>query len=133
MVRKQKQRNADLLVLYSCKDKNWKIADFGLTMEGTSTGGVGTKYSRGTPGYRAPELIIGARYTNKVDIWSLGSILYQLIFSRKLFLDDLEVRDYYSQTPRKNLQLPSDNRCTLILDELSKEFLLVNLRHMLDR
>src|SRR5271170_2552875 len=44
------------LVLYSLKDQAWKIADFGLTTEGSSTRSHTTQYAHGTPSYRAPEI-----------------------------------------------------------------------------
>lgn len=45
--------------------------------------------SRGTKGYRAPELLKeAATYNNKVDIWSLGCILYELAVGEKAFYND---------------------------------------------
>ena len=56
------------------KDGVLKIADFGFCKE------LGDKLMAdtmlGTGFYMAPEIIRGARYTNKVDIWSLGVIVY---------------------------------------------------------
>jgi len=55
-----------------------------------------TQYSRGTSGYRAPELIteITNRYTNKVDIFAVGCIFFELVFRTKAFRDDFAVRQY---------------------------------------
>jgi serine/threonine protein kinase len=49
--------------------------------------------SRGTDCYRAPELLQSpkATYNNKVDIWSMGCILYEMAFGRKPFNSDWEV------------------------------------------
>lgn len=38
--------------------------------------------------YRAPEVIIGARYSTKVDVWSLGCILAELHTGEVLFQND---------------------------------------------
>ena len=35
--------------------------------------------------YRAPEILFSIRYNEKIDIWSLGCILYELIFYKPLF------------------------------------------------
>jgi serine/threonine protein kinase len=86
-----------LPVLYSRIDKMWKVADFGLTSEGTSNSLHNTEYCRGTPGYRAPELLQDGEilYNNKVDIWALGCILYELVVGAKPFVSDLSVLQHY--------------------------------------
>jgi serine/threonine protein kinase len=68
----------------------WKIADFGLTSEGTDTDPCTTQDCRGTSSYRAPELIqeIKRTYTQKVDIWALGCIFYKLAYLQKAFPTD---------------------------------------------
>ncbi|KAG9394759.1 Protein kinase domain [Carpediemonas membranifera] len=38
--------------------------------------------------YRAPEVILGAPYDSKVDLWSLGAILFELLTGRVLFLNE---------------------------------------------
>jgi serine/threonine protein kinase len=51
--------------------------------------------SRGTSGYRAPEVLREeAIYTNKVDIWAIGCILYELATGNKTFHDDWAAREY---------------------------------------
>src|SRR5271154_1218227 len=90
----------DIIVLYSRKDKRWKIADFGISVECTGVQPYTTVDARGTSGYRAPELAteIGKQvYTHKVDIWAVGCILYELALGKKAFIDDLAV-NYYAIT-----------------------------------
>ena len=42
--------------------------------------------------YRAPEILLGARYYHTpVDMWSLGCIMAELVTGRPLFLGDSEV------------------------------------------
>jgi serine/threonine protein kinase len=66
------------LVLYSPSQRLWKVADFGMTSDGTSRREVTTKYGRGTTGYRAPELVRTSQYNNKVDIFAIGYIFFEL-------------------------------------------------------
>ena len=76
----------------------WKLADFGLSSEGSSKRNLPTKYSSGTPGYRAPELMDSegnpAMYNNKVDIWATGCILYELATGTRPFNSDWHVLNH---------------------------------------
>lgn len=92
----QSWRSANQTVLYHHKDRVWKVADFGLTCEGTSTAHIFTEFSHGTPGYRAPELLKddGAGFTNKVDIWAMGCILFELATGAKPFVTDFAIGEY---------------------------------------
>jgi len=38
--------------------------------------------------YRAPEVILGCEYGPKIDVWSLGCILFELLTGRVLFVND---------------------------------------------
>ena len=57
---------------------------------GTTTQARTTKSGRGKEGYRAPELLLDSQqsYNKKVDIWSLGCILYELSVGMKPFSTD---------------------------------------------
>lgn len=53
-----------------------KLTDFDLASASSSLNG-----DCGTPYYVAPEIRSGRRYTNKVDMWSLGVLALELLFS----------------------------------------------------
>ena len=53
-----------------------KIGDFGISAILKSTKYASSKV--GTYNYMAPEIIKGQKYNNKVDIWALGCIIYEL-------------------------------------------------------
>lgn len=86
--------DTNLSVLYCHQDKSWKLVDFGLTSIATSRQERPTLYRRGTPGYRAPELIHNSTFTNANDIWALGCIMHELATSVKAFLSDISILDY---------------------------------------
>lgn len=83
------------VVLYSEQYKCWKIADFGTASSATSKRLNTTRYSRGTAGYRAPEILVrDPKYSNKVDIFALGCIIYELVTGERLFYDDVATASY---------------------------------------
>jgi len=43
----------------------------------------GTSTVVGTPGYMAPEILLGAKYGHEVDIWSIGMIVYELMMLQR--------------------------------------------------
>jgi serine/threonine protein kinase len=94
-----------ILVLFSPYDAQWKIADFGFAMTGASRAYT-TSFSRGTPGYRAPELLQdNAVVTRHSDIWALGCIFLELASGDRVFLDDFIVASY--MRTRLPFQIPT--------------------------
>merc|ERR1719183_1943237 len=67
-------------LLYSTKDDDAtvKIADFGLAKL-LSEESLMMHTACGTPGYVAPEVLCGGGYTEAVDMWSMGVIIYILL------------------------------------------------------
>ncbi|XVF07880.1 hypothetical protein REPUB_Repub06bG0177400 [Reevesia pubescens] len=67
-------------------DEQWnaKLSDFGLARLGPSEGltHVSTAVV-GTMGYAAPEYLQTGRLTSKIDVWSYGVFLYELITGRR--------------------------------------------------
>lgn len=64
---------------------NLKIADFGLSTFGSHNPRDKLFDKCGTPCYAAPEILRSEGYTNKCDIFSLGSIFFNLVSGRYLF------------------------------------------------
>ena len=82
-------------MLFSDRDRHWKLADFGTATKATSKRLHTTRYARGTTCYRAPELLKDhARVNNKADIFALGCILYEVTTGQKLFPDDWNIHGY---------------------------------------
>src|SRR5271170_2543706 len=94
------------LVLFSRTCSKWKLADFGLTTEGSSNIEHSTRYGMGSSGYRAPELLDSSRkYTNKVDIWAMGCVLYELATGERAFKDDWAIFQYLQSGTNKAMIL----------------------------
>jgi serine/threonine protein kinase len=73
----------------------WKLADFGLSTHVSSKSLGVTTSIRGTSGYFAPEFFKfietgnnTASYSNEVDIWALGCILYEFVVGKRAFESD---------------------------------------------
>ncbi|MCJ1438941.1 hypothetical protein MMC27_008331 [Xylographa pallens] len=104
------------------KNENVKLCDFGFTRE------YEAKISHlqtfcGTVCYSAPEMLKGEKYAGeKVDIWSLGIILYALLTGELPFDDDDEMvtkHKILSTEPKYPAALPADAKA-LISQLLSK-------------
>jgi len=69
------------ILIKSYADCTVKLIDFGSSCFTTDVMGT---YAQ-SRAYRAPEVIIGAKYSQKVDIWSLGCILAEIYSGHVLF------------------------------------------------
>ena len=65
------------------KDDQVIIGDFGFAKQGVEQ----TKTRLGTPITMAPELLINkeSSYNSKADLWSIGVVMYQLLFGKTPF------------------------------------------------
>ena len=63
-----------------------KLADFGISTKFTPN--VPHKAQKGvvTLWYRAPELLLGAEYTEAIDMWAVGCVLGELILGSPVFM-----------------------------------------------
>ncbi|KAM8863912.1 homeodomain-interacting protein kinase 1-like isoform 2-T2 [Spinachia spinachia] len=71
-----------LLVHHQTKPFRAKVIDFGLTLTTSQTGPQQTVQALG---YRSPEIILGLTFNEAIDIWSLGTILAEMLLGFLLF------------------------------------------------
>jgi serine/threonine protein kinase len=98
--------------------------------KGTTTQAKTTMSGRGKQGYRAPELLLDSQqsYNKKVDIWSLGCILYELSVGTKPFSTDWATLQFAQERSviTVNIVGGSGTVCehlqTLICDMLQHDF-----------
>lgn len=108
------------------KHENVKLVDFGFTREYESKSNCLHTFC-GTICYSAPEMLKGEKYAGeKVDVWSLGVILYALLCGELPFDDDddnVTRTRILSEEPKYPDDLPPD-AASLIKSLLSKRPLL---------
>uniref|UniRef100_A0A7S2LQ71 non-specific serine/threonine protein kinase n=1 Tax=Leptocylindrus danicus TaxID=163516 RepID=A0A7S2LQ71_9STRA len=76
----------NLLLVSGDDDSIVKIADFGFAKR--CPAGKKLKTQCGTPGYVAPEILMGVPYGTKADMWSIGVILYILLGGYPPFIEN---------------------------------------------
>lgn len=68
---------------------------------------VSTDTFCGTAEYLAPEVLMGDRYSYAVDWWSLGTVLYEMLFGITPFWDDNHMV-MYRRVLRESVQFPAN-------------------------
>lgn len=76
----------------------------------------------GTLRYQAPEIIRGNWYNSKCDIYSLGVILYKMLFGKCPFLFDCPIETVHSLI-NLHLEFPSDIKVSKRTLELLRKML----------
>jgi len=118
-----------ILVLYSSEQDAWKIADFGFSTDRSSKTTMLTEQGRGTTSYRAPELLaMVPTFNDRVDIWALGCILFELAIKKRAFIADWHVSQHAQQGLKLSIELPDSielaNRT--LLTNIVREMLRIN-------
>jgi serine/threonine-protein kinase ULK2 len=87
------------------KDLTIKLADFGFAKEGGEEEVMMKTYC-GTPITMAPEILKGKPYDKKCDIWSLGVILFQLVFGKLPFPIDKGYAVFIEKVTTEKVVIP---------------------------
>ncbi|ELT94328.1 hypothetical protein CAPTEDRAFT_145467 [Capitella teleta] len=78
------------------KEGTLKLCDFGFARNLHKNGSANYTDYVATRWYRSPELLLGATYGKKVDIWSIGCILGELSDGQPLFPGESEIDQLYT-------------------------------------
>jgi p38 MAP kinase len=116
------------------EDCHLRICDFGLSRVQDSamsqmTPSVSTLY------YRAPEIILTwKRYDEKVDIWSTGCILAEMLGEKPLFpgldhINQLEIiTELLGSPPPEDLcSITNENVCLLLVSSFSRRLIVASI------
>jgi len=71
------------------KNKRLIIADFGWS----NRANPGRNTYCGTPEYLSPEMILGTKQTTKLDIWTIGILMYELLTGKSPFQADKNLKN----------------------------------------
>ena len=78
----------------------------------------------GTPHYLAPEVLLGKGYGHNVDLWSLGIILYEFVWGKVPFGEELtDTYQIYEAILSEKLNYPAFARNRLISRPLIEQLL----------
>lgn len=89
-------------ILIDSRLRRLKIADFGLAVQQSKPGTLLSKVA-GSGWYMAPEMLLGYKYDETVDLYSLGVILYEMLFNELPFNEveikaqKIAIRAYFTQ------------------------------------
>ena len=95
-----------------------KVGDFGLATK-LEFDGERKRTICGTPNYIAPEVLEGKGHSYEVDIWSLGVIMFTLLFSKPPF-ETTEVKLTYNKIRKNNYKFPEGSINESAKDLISK-------------
>jgi len=116
-------------LLYKTKDEDSdiKLADFGLAKEIEPNKGGGRSLLKaslsGTPAYCAPERLSQDQESKAVDIWSIGCIMYFLLFGLPPFYSTKESEEdcddeIFDSVMEGNVTFPEDKNISTLAKDL---------------
>ena len=97
-------------------DGTLKVADFGFCKPLEHQDGM-AETMLGSPIYMAPEVLHGKPYTMKTDVWSLGVVLYRMIFGFCPF-ESSNIGKLILMLNENPLRIPESPKISPVLEEL---------------
>lgn len=119
-------RDLKLGNIFLDKDNRIKIGDFDLSVRIEDTP---TNILCGTPNYISPEVLQRKGYDNRIDIWSIGVILYALLVFKcpfHRFEDSPDVKETYKAIKKGEFTFPENAKITEYQKSLIKWILNVD-------
>lgn len=87
----RKEERLEFLKNFNFKDTSFevKISDFGFAKRFEAKDDFLNQTICGTPAYMAPDQLVDnkSNYSDKIDVWSLGSIYYELMIGHPPFFE----------------------------------------------
>ena len=99
------------------KDGYLKLTDFGLVKEKMGMKEKATTFC-GTPDYIAPEMVLGKPYDKGVDWWSMGILIYEMLYGYPPFYNQ-NTNAMYRSIVQDKLEFP-DGGSPEVVDFISK-------------
>ncbi len=105
--------------LFVTYDGATQVVDFGIAHARQRVHSTEAGQVKGTFPYMAPEQMTSAVVDRRVDVWALGTVLWELLTLRKLFLRETDVNTMYAVLSGE-IQPPSEyrNEVSAELDEI---------------
>lgn len=85
----------------------------------------------GSPIYMAPEVLKGETYNRKADIWSLGVVLFQMIFGKCPF-ESKSIAKLIKLLDEEDLILPETPKISITIKDLLKRMLVKDHNSRID-
>lgn len=103
-------------ILLTKNKKKLKIADFGFAKK------INTNYNLhdticGSPLYMAPEIVDKKAYNNQTDLWSIGMILYEMLFGFHPFNKCTTFLELETVVSKDTIEIPPPNSINKSISE----------------